>query len=348
MSFKTYLWNAAEGRARAPVRLLVGVFVIALLAVVGTVLAELAMTVLWPSSPFAYYLVGTTLGLGLGAIVGVLVVGRYLDRRPVGDYGFRGGRAWWRDLVVGIALAIAVQGGVLGVQLASGWAVVTETIVAGPEGFLLALAASIALFAVVGLYEELVVRGFVLKNVAEGLAGYGATVAVAVAVVVSSLLFGVIHLANAGASLVAGAGIAVIAITLAASYVLTGRLGLAVGFHGAWNVAMGVLFGFPVSGLETPARVLVVDVTGPVTWTGGAFGPEAGLLGVLAALAGLLGVVGYARIVEGRIGIHADLLVPTLRGDRDTPDVTDDPINSEGPADAELGVGRDAVVDSHE
>jgi hypothetical protein len=85
-----------------------------------------------------------------------------------------------------------------------------------------------------------------------------------------------------------------------------------------------------------------------VTWTGGAFGPEAGLLGVLAALAGLLGVVGYARIVEGRIGIHADLLVPTLRGDRDTPDVTDDPINSEGPADAELGVGRDAVVDSHE
>lgn len=245
MTFRRYVWNAAEGRARAPVRLLAGFVLIALFAVVGTVVADLAMTVLWPASSFAYYLVGTTLGLGVGAIVGVVVV--------------------------------------------------TDTIVAGPEGFLLAMAASLALFAVVGLSEELVVRGFVLKNAVEGLAGYGATVAVAVAVAVSSLLFG-----------------------------------------------------HPVSGLEVPARVLVVDVTGPTTWTGGAFGPEAGLLGVFAALAGLVGIVVYARTVEGRIGIHADLLTPTLRGDEDAIGITDDTIGSEGSTGGHQDVGHDTGVDSSE
>ncbi|MFC6976290.1 type II CAAX prenyl endopeptidase Rce1 family protein [Halomicroarcula sp. GCM10025709] len=116
--------------------------------------------------------------------------------------------------------------------------------------------ASLALFAIVGLYEELVVRGFVLTNIAEGLVGYGSAVAATVAVVASSLLFGAIHLANANASPVAVAGVAVIAITLGVSYVLTGRLGLAVGFHAAWNTAMGVLFGYPVSGFEAPAASL--------------------------------------------------------------------------------------------
>jgi hypothetical protein len=344
--FSRYIWNASEGRTRAPVRVIVGFVVIALFAVVGTLVTELAMSVLWPSSPFAYYLVGTTLGLGVGAVVGVSIVARYLDRRPLTDYGFRGGRAWWRDLVVGLGLATAVQTAVLGVELANGWAVITETIVAGPEGFVLAMVASLALFAVVALYEELVVRGFVLTNVAEGLAGYGATVAVAIAVAVSSLLFGVVHVANAGASFVAVIGIAVIAITLAVSYVVTGRLGLAIGFHAGWNLVMGVMFGHPVSGIEAPARILVVDTTGPATWTGGAFGPEAGLLGVLAALAGLVGVLVYARLSEGRIGVHVDLLVPELRGDSVTLNMGDVTTESEDSTGANSDVSSGASTES--
>lgn len=106
-------------------------------------------------------------------------------------------------------------------------------------------------------------------------------------------------------------------MALAAGYVLTGRLGLAVDFHAGWNLAMGVVFGQPVSGLSVPARLLVVDVTGPAAWTGGAFGSEAGLSGVFAALGGLAGVVAYARLVAGAIRVHPDLLVPDLRTDGD-------------------------------
>lgn len=313
MTLRSLVRNDVERRPRAPVRLVVGFLLIATLGVVGTVAAELLAGAVWPSRPQAYVLVGSTLGLAAGAAAGVVVVARLLDRRPVTDYGFRGGRAWWRDAAAGAGLAIGIQATILGVALAAGWAVVVDGLRAGPEGIVLAVVASVVLFAVVGVYEELVVRGFVLKNVAEGTARYGSVPAVAAAVVVSSLLFGGVHLLNAGASLVSTAVIAVIAVTLGAGYVLTGRLGLAVGFHAAWNVAMGVLFGQPVSGLVPPAQLLVVEATGPAAWTGGAFGLEAGLLGVLGAVAGLAGVVAYARLVEGRVRVHPSVLVPDLR-----------------------------------
>lgn len=344
MRLREYFWNPTEARLRAPARLVVGFVVIALFAVVGTVLADSLTAVPWPSIPSAYYLVLTTGGLGVGAVVGVVIVARTIDPRPIADYGVRGGRAWWRDLLAGVALAVAVQAAVFGVGFASGWATVVDTTVAGPGGFVALLVAPVVLFSVVGFYEELVVRGVVVKNVAEGLAGRGVVVATAVAVLVSSLLFGVLHLANDGASPVAVAVIGVVAPTVAASYVLTGRLGFAVGFHAAWNIAVGVLFGHPVSGITVSARVLVVDVTGPALWTGEAFGPEAGLLGVVAGLLGFLGVVIYARVVEGRLRIHPSLLRPTLRAEV----VAGDPVNRDpGDGDA-VAIGHERLAEPRE
>jgi hypothetical protein len=55
-----------------------------------------------------------------------------------------------------------------------------------------------------------------------------------------------------------------------------------------------VVFGFPVSGLET-YRLLRHTVTGPELWTGGAFGPEAGLLLIPALVVGALLIYGYTR-----------------------------------------------------
>lgn len=235
-----------------------GFLVVALLAVVGTVLASLLVGVVWPSGPFTYLLVGSTVGLGVGAVAGVAAVARHLDRRPFADYAFRGGRAWWRDAAVGLAPATMAQAAVLGV-------------------------------------------------------GFAAVVAV-------------------------------VAVTLAAGYVLTGRLGLAVGFHNGWNVALGVPFGLPVSGMAVPARALVVEVTGPAAWTGGAFGPEAGLLDALAGLAGLVAVLAYVRLVEGRLRVHPTVFAPTLRRDvHGVPPADAGGVPDSDPDLTEVGAARERV-----
>ena len=63
---------------------------------------------------------------------------------------------------------------------------------------------------------------------------------------------------------------------LAYGYLTTKQLWLPIGLHG-WNFFGGVGFGFPVSGLDI-FQLTRINVSGPELWTGGAFGPEAGLV----------------------------------------------------------------------
>ena len=72
-------------------------------------------------------------------------------------------------------------------------------------------------------------------------------------------------------------------------YLLTGELAFPIGLHFAWNFVQGNVFGFPVSGKSAVgATVIAIDQGGSPLWMGGAFGPEAGLVGVLAMGVGAL------------------------------------------------------------
>jgi hypothetical protein len=89
---------------------------------------------------------------------------------------------------------------------------------------------------------------------------------------------------------------------LGLGYVLTGELVLPIGVHVAWNFFEGNLYGFPISGSMT--SILAINQHGPDTVTGGAFGPEGGLLGVGAILLGILATVAWARYHQRNSGIH--------------------------------------------
>jgi len=80
----------------------------------------------------------------------------------------------------------------------------------------------------------------------------------------------------------------------ALGYVLTDELAIPIGLHIAWNVLLGSMLGLPVSGIQTPALLFVVQ-RGPDAWTGGAYGPEGGLLGSLAFLLGSLLILAWVR-----------------------------------------------------
>jgi hypothetical protein len=69
---------------------------------------------------------------------------------------------------------------------------------------------------------------------------------------------------------------------LASGYLRTRQLWLPIGLHIGWNFFEGPLFGFAVSGTG-PFTLIRQVPTGPELLTGGAFGPEAGLI-VLPAL----------------------------------------------------------------
>ncbi|WP_232474037.1 CPBP family intramembrane glutamic endopeptidase [Sphingomonas sp. MA1305] len=145
----------------------------------------------------------------------------------------------------------------------------------------------------VGFGEELLLRLIVFRLL---MRGFGLWAALAL----SAALFGLMHLGNPHATLTAAVAIAVEAgLMLAAFYLLTGRIWMAVGVHAAWNIAQGSIFGARVSGTADSGSLFVsAPVAGSPDWlSGGAFGPEAS---VPAMLVGLIVFVVVLRAASRR------------------------------------------------
>jgi hypothetical protein len=91
-------------------------------------------------------------------------------------------------------------------------------------------------------------------------------------------------------------------IAFGTGFILTGELAIPIGLHIAWNFFQANVFGFPVSGLSYPAEIVTLFKTnnsGPEKWTGGVFGPEAGIFGLLAMLIGIFLTIIWIRFRRG-------------------------------------------------
>ena len=206
--------------------------------------------------------------------------------------------------------------GVVALQLSAGWVQISGSgaLEAGPGRFFGEFILASVVFLSIGVYEEVLVRGYQMTNVAEGLRirPLGGKGALAGALVVSSVAFGLLHAVNPGYSVLALVNITLIGVlVLGLAYALTGRLGFPIGLHTSWNFALSCVFGLPFSGVRTGEYpVLITSGAGPELWTGGAFGPEGGLLGTLAIVAGCIGLLIWVRLREGLIALQTDLARP--------------------------------------
>ncbi|MCX7670390.1 MAG: CPBP family intramembrane metalloprotease [Anaerolineae bacterium] len=218
----------------------------------------------------------------------VYLARRALDRRSFASLGLER-RAAGRELAYGFVLAALMMGSIFAAEVVLGWTRITgtawQTEGSGPTAIKALL--WLVIFVIVGWQEELLCRGYWLSNLAEGLGR-------PLAVLLSAVSFAFLHLNNPDVSWTAILGLIMAGLWFAWATLATGRLWMAIGAHIGWNFWEGTVFGFPVSGLQTFGLIRQTTV-GPTLWTGGAFGPEAGLI-VLPALAlGALAIWGYAR-----------------------------------------------------
>ena len=133
--------------------------------------------------------------------------------------------------------------------------------------------------ASVAVTEEVLFRG-VLFRIMEERTG------TVIALILSSLIFGLTHSVNANATLW---GVLSIALTggllMTAAYVATRSLWLSIGLHFAWNFTHAGIFGVALSGsAEAPQGLLQTTLSGPAVLTGGSFGPEASLIALLVCV----------------------------------------------------------------
>jgi hypothetical protein len=310
---KSIFWNSDQRRPRALWRLIAQLIIWVLVEIpvqilFGLVIVRDAATAAGPLMSTVNVIMS-----GLTLTLSIWLAGRFLDRRRFVDFGFHLNQAWWRDLGFGLALGAVLMTSIFLIELAAGWVTVSGTFVTrDPEvGFLSTILRPLIVFLAVGIYEELLSRGYHLRNMAEGLRRLGAPVAIAAATAASSAIFGVLHAANPNASLFSTLNIVIAGVLLALGCLLTGELAIPIGLHITWNFFQGNVFGFPVSGGDFRAATFIaVEQGGPDLWTGGAFGPEAGLLGLIAMALGVALTILWVRLRHGEARLHLALAEP--------------------------------------
>lgn len=130
-----------------------------------------------------------------------------------------------------------------------------------------------------GVFEELLHRGTIFRNLEDMLGSW-------IALLASALFFGFRHLGNAEGNILGALAITIEAgLLLAALYVLTRRLWPCIGFHVAWNFTQAGVFSGAVSGAFEQPGLLKARLEGPELLTGGAFGMEASLVALLVCTA---------------------------------------------------------------
>jgi uncharacterized protein len=320
------LWSSSERRLRAFWRLLLYLAAFGLLT--GLVIAPLVLVAERAGLPGmaavdprmaagnSTILIVRVVGLILMTTVALAVTwgaGKVLDRRAFASYGFNFNRDWWLDLAFGLLLGALLMAAIFAVELALGWITITalfSNIHAAP--FWPAVLVAVLLFIDVGVREELIFRGYQLRNLAEGLnfprLG-GARGALLWSYLLTSILFGFAHFANPNATFLSTINIMVAGLFLGLGYVLTGELAIPIGLHITWNFFQGNVFGFPVSGTQAMPQFIEIEQRGPEIWTGGAFGPEAGIIGLLAIAVGCLLTAAWVRWRRGGLRLHEELAV---------------------------------------
>jgi membrane protease YdiL (CAAX protease family) len=224
-------------------------------------------------------------------VAGWIVLAR-LDGRPIGALGFAPTAAVPREIGWGLAIGSALIGAAFIILLATGAARFAPD-AGNLAEYARVLVTTFLYFVLAAAWEEVLFRGYPFQALVEGIGAWPATL-------VSAALFSGLHAWNPNIDAIAFVNIFLAGVLLSVAYLRTRSLWFATAVHAGWNWTMASLIDFPVSGLvegfDTPLYTAVE--TGADWWTGGAFGPEAGLAGTLALIGGTLWLLRTPHVAQ--------------------------------------------------
>ena len=138
------------------------------------------------------------------------------------------------------------------------------------------------IFGLLAFFEELVFRGILLRLFEESFGTW-------LSIVVVAAVFGAAHLVHEEATMLSSTAIALQDLVLSGAFVLTRKIWLSWGIHCGWNFAQDGVLGMPNSSVDVLPSLLNPEISGPTWLTGGVFGIELSVIGVvLNIVAGLV------------------------------------------------------------
>lgn len=125
-----------------------------------------------------------------------------------------------------------------------------------------------------GAAEELFLRGFMFQAITVRYDVYKG-------IIIPAIVFALLHLGNNGINAISLINILLCGLALMLLVLKDGNLWGAFGFHTAWNLLQGNVFGISISGNTMDVSLFKTVIQTDTIWSGGAFGLEGSLLTTL-------------------------------------------------------------------
>lgn len=221
----------------------------------------------------------------LGTFLVVYVFVKWVDKIPLINIGFHL-KNHLKDLLLGLIAGVAIMAlGYFALDISNEFQFV-KTDYKGGEFFL-----TILVFLLVSVSEEMLFRGYVLRNLMGSMNKF-------LALIISAILFALLHAANPNLSLVGNINLFLAGILLGLPYIYTKNLMFPIAFHFSWNFFQSI-FGFNVSGLDSYS-MLTFQISDKNIWNGGDFGFEGSILAIFLQTVSIYFCFVYFKNLKGK------------------------------------------------
>ena len=250
--------------------------------IIGTVLAMVNPTAdrATVMEVFGHYNIFFQLGSFFFMALLVFLWVKFREKRPFSSLGFFK-EGWLKELGKGFLIGSIQFSLIVALLLltGSGRLELAELSVE-PVLFILAL---IPFWILQGGTEELVTRGWLFPAVS-------AKSNIFIGILISSALFGALHLFNTGVTVLSIVTIILNGIFACLLMIKYDNMWVLAGMHGAWNFVQGNVYGIQVSGQGATASVFNYTSQTSIDWlSGGAFGAEGSIFATIV----LIGCIAY-------------------------------------------------------
>jgi membrane protease YdiL (CAAX protease family) len=209
----------------------------------------------------------------------IITFRKFLDRKTIFSMGFSF-KNRFRDLGAGFIIAMVIMVG--------GSLILYTTNQIGLTAIPFKVSGiffSFILFVIVALNEEILFRGYILNNLLDTSNKY-------VALLISALIFSMLHSLNPNFSFLAFINILLAGIILGSTYIFTRNIWFPISLHLFWNFLQGPVMGYSVSGMKIES-IYKVNLTGSDIINGGQFGFEGSLVCTLLLIPAILMILFY-------------------------------------------------------
>ena len=216
---------------------------------------------------------------------------KVIEKRSLSSIGFNKNN-WLKKYSLGFLIGLVMMSIIVLILLLFGYITVEKNPIK-PVGVSAISSVLVILFGwiIQGATEEIVTRGWLLNVLSSKYnIGFG--------LLISSTLFGLMHLTNPNVNYIAVINIILVGLFYGLYVIKTNDLWAVCGMHSAWNFAQGNIFGFEVSGLDVSVGSLIdLNLVGNNVITGGAFGPEAGIISTFILLVSI-GILLFINVMN--------------------------------------------------